>query len=135
MIERADLNGQSRETVRSSSSVEYLTIDYQNQTLYWTSGNIYSLSTDGSGYTAIPVPRTASRGVAYYNNSLYYTYCCEFDGTHHYFGTNHLTLSTGSVSLLGTDGGIQPRGHHVVALSRQPVPPGECTLLSIIAVS
>ena len=134
MIERADLNGQSRETVRSSR-VEYLTIDYQNQTLYWTSGYIYSSSTDGSGYTTISVPRSASRGVAYYNNNLYYAYCCEFDGTYHIYGTNRLTLSTGNVSLLGTDGGVQPRGHHVVALSRQPVPPGECTLLFIMAVS
>lgn len=135
MIERADLNGQSRQTVRSSSNVGYLTIDYQNQTLYWTSGNIYSSSTDGSGYTTISVPRSTSRGVAYYNNNLYYAYCCESDGTNLRYATNRLTLSTLSVSRLGLDPGIQPQGHHVVALSRQPVPPGKCTPLSVIAVS
>lgn len=119
-IERASMDGSSRVTLHSSglSTVYGVTIDYDNQILYWAdySNNRIEMSmTDGSNRRVLTSSGiTDPFGITYYAGKLYWT---DWSGNRIYtLSISTPTVVTQVTSSLGQD----PYGIHVVSEDRQP---------------
>ena len=114
------MDGSSRVTVHSSglNTVYGITIDYENQILYWAdySNNRIEMSmTDGSNRRVLTSSGiTDPFGITYYAGQLFWT---DWSGNRIYtLSISAPTVVTQVTSSLGQD----PYGIHVVSEDRQP---------------
>ena len=128
-IERASMDGRSRQIIHSSQLVwpNGLTLDYQNQVLYWIDGSldkIESSNVDGTNRRLILSLALSSLNyqgfaLSFFNNTLYWSDW----GRDMVFSV--FANGTSITSLL--QGFSIPTGIEVVSENRQQLPPGWLT--------
>ena len=115
------MDGTSRTVLHSTglSTVYGLTLDYENQILYWadySNNRIERSFTNGSNRVLVTSTGIVDPfGITFYNGRLYWT-----DWSHNAIYTLTLTLNTSSTvsRVLAVSG--DPYGIHVVTQERQP---------------
>ena len=135
-IERASMDGRARQILHNSLLVwpNGLTLDYQNQVLYWIDGSldkIESSNVDGTNRRLILSLALSSLNyqgfaLSFFNNTLYWSDW----GRDMVFSV--FANGTSITSLL--QGFSVPTGIEVVSENRQQLPPGWLTHKSIIII-
>ena len=125
-IERASMDGRGRQILHNSQLVRPfgLTLDYQNQVLYWIDASldkIESSNVDGTNRTLIKALTSSSHwahAMTFFNNIFYWSD----------WGTDmiHSMLANGTLVnlLIPADSIRAPTGIEVVSENRQQLPPG-----------
>ena len=128
-IERASMDGRSRQTLHGSQLVwpNGLTLDYQNQVLYWIDGSldkIESSNVDGTNRRLIATfasstPNYQGFSLSFFNNTLYWSD----------WGRNMIfsIFANGSSLTALIQGFTLPTGIEVVSENRQQLPQGWLT--------
>ena len=129
-IERASMDGRARQILHNTQLIypNGLTLDYQNQVLYWIDASldkIESSNVDGTNRTLIvnfasSSPNYHPYSMSFFNNILYWSD----------WGTDMIhSISANGTSLTSLLRGFSlSTGIEVVSESRQQLPPGWLTL-------
>lgn len=114
------MDGNSRTVLHSSglSNVYGLTLDYQNQTLYWvdySNNRVERSSVTGSNRVTLRTGLSDPWGVTYHAGKLYWT-DWNYDRIYSIVVTSPASITTITSSLGGN-----PNGIHVITAERQPL--------------